>query len=115
MGRPDQEGFDSSCDWGGRQLAAVSSLPIIRPAGCFVTLAGITLLLEGRHRYGRTHFVHIVIGTIAFSFPGGFLNNWDYGAAYAFETQLVLWGLLSLIPAIMFAVAFYLAYSRIED
>src|SRR5215467_4747141 len=47
--------------------AIITSLPIIRPAGSFVTLIGIVLLVLGRHRFGNWHTRFIAIGSLLFA------------------------------------------------
>ena len=53
--------------------ALVTSIPIVRPAGSFVTLAAIIFLIEGRDQFGRKHSVQIAVGTIVFAIAASFL------------------------------------------
>ncbi len=44
-----------------------SAVPIMRPVGSFLIVAGLVLLLEGRHAFGQSHFTHIIIGALLFA------------------------------------------------
>ena len=57
----------------------------------------------------------LIPATVAAMFPGGIYDqNAGLAAVAGFQSQSALWGLLSVIPAALFAGADYLAWTRIK-